>query len=72
MIAILEADAVLFPIWILRCQSRDFKMFEIGQDLLKLFQGFRIENQDVIIIKLRLWQIPVLRELQMPILTSFT
>ena len=71
MITILKADAVLFPIRILRCQIRNFKMFKIGQDFLELFQGFRIENQNVVIIKLRFRQLPILREFQMPVFTSF-
>ena len=71
MITSLEADAVVFPIRILRCQIRNFKMFKIGQDFLELFQGFRIEDQDVIIIKLRLRQILVLGKFQMPVFTSF-
>ena len=50
MVTILKTDSVFFPIRIFRFEDGDFIKFKISHNLLKLFQLFRIENQDVIVI----------------------
>lgn len=50
MVTILKTDSVVFPIRIFRFEDGDFVKFQIRIYFLKLFQQFRIENQDVIVL----------------------